>query len=95
MKENWSLARFLSNEMDLEGEPVPGRSLIEVSGADRVLIENHLGVIRYSREEIGIRVKFGSVDICGCGLELCHMSRERLVVQGCIAAVTLHRRDER
>ena len=94
MKENWNLARILSRELDLNGENVPGRSLIEIAGTERVLIENHLGVTRYTREAIGIRTKSGWVEICGRGLELCHMSREQLVIRGTIAAVALHRRDE-
>ena len=95
MKEKRNLIHHLLQEMDLEGENIPGRSLVEIAGNERVLIENHLGVKAYSREKICICVKFGLVNIIGCSLELCHMTREQLIITGRIDAITLHRREKK
>ena len=72
-------------------EPVPGLPLVEITGLNRVLIENHRGICCYDREKIRIRVKFGEITVTGCGLELAHMSRERVAITGQIASVELHR----
>ena len=56
-------------------DSVPGQPIVEIAGDRRVLIENHNGVIGYGRERIRVKVKFGSVCICGCDLEMLHMTK--------------------
>lgn len=92
MKDSRNILQRMTERMDLNGEPIPGQPLIEIAGNCRVLIENHFGVREYSRERIGINVKFGTVEICGCCLELSRMTGEQLVISGQIDGVTLHRR---
>lgn len=82
----------LADGADLGEETLPGQSLVEIAGDRRVLIENHCGVKEYSRERIGIKVKFGQLNICGSCLELRHMTRQQLLISGRIDAVTLCRR---
>ena len=66
--------------------------IIEIVGDRRVLIENHWGVAAYGKEKILVCVKFGSVCICGCNLEMMHMTKEQLVICGRIDSVSLQRR---
>ena len=73
-------------------EPLPGQPIVEIAGDRRVLIENHFGVKEYSREKIGVKVKYGLVCVCGCDLELIRMTKEQLIISGRIDAVTLIRR---
>ena len=68
---------------------LPGRSLIEIVGCSRVLIENHLGVLVYGEHEIVVCVKTGYICITGAVLKLSMMSKEQLVVTGCIHEVKL------
>lgn len=82
----------LADEADLTMEPFPGQPIIEVAGDSRVLIENHFGVKAYSREQIVVKVKYGLVCVCGCGLELMRMTREQLVIRGRIDGISLNRR---
>lgn len=88
-KELW---HRLIREGDIYAEPLPGVPIIELAGDRRVLIENHFGVREYSRERIGVKVKFGLVVVCGQGLELSRMTRQMLVIQGNVETVTLERR---
>ena len=67
--------------------------IVELAGDRRVLIENHLGVITYGKEKIIVKVKYGAVCICGCSLELTHMTKEQLVIFGTIQSISLHRRE--
>lgn len=88
-KELW---HRLIREGDIYAEPLPGVPIIELAGDRRVLIENHFGVREYSRERIGVKVKFGLIVVCGQGLELSRMTRQVLVIQGNVETVTLERR---
>ena len=81
----------LFESADLPGEPLPGQSVVELAGDRRVLIENHRGVTEYGQGKISVRVRYGIVVVCGCGLELSRMTREQLVITGRIDGVTLHR----
>lgn len=76
---------------DLPGEAIPGQPLIEISGDCRVLVENHCGVSMYGRNEIHIRVAYGSIAVCGNCLELVRMSKQQLVITGKINGITLER----
>lgn len=82
----------LSREGDIHAQPLPGIPLVELAGDRRVLIENHFGVREYSRERIGVKVKFGLVVVCGRELELSRMTRQQLVIRGTVETVTLERR---
>ena len=66
--------------------------LVEIAGEKRVLVENHLGVVGYSTEEIQIKVCFGVLVVLGCGLRFVQINREQLVINGQIDSITLLRR---
>lgn len=93
MKEKRSLLQRLAEGADLPGEPLPGQPIAEIAGDRRVLIENHQGVKEYTREKICVKVKYGMLTVCGCGLELACMTREQLIISGRIDCITLHRRE--
>ncbi len=85
--------RDLWDRLDLPGESLPGQVLVEISGENRVLIEHHCGVREYSRERIGVKVKYGMLQVCGSCLELRCMTREQLVISGKIDCIVLKRRN--
>lgn len=92
MKTNRSLSNYLARSVDLDTEPIPKLPLIEVVSDKRVLIENHLGVTVYSTNEIRVRVSFGIVQICGNGMRLARITKEQLVILGCVNCVNLLRK---
>lgn len=65
------------------------RTLVEILGMDRVLVEQHRGIVGYGEEEILVNASFGLVRILGRELRLCCMSREQLVIRGRIGSVIL------
>lgn len=89
-KGHWT--QRITDAADLHGEVLPGVPLIELAGENRVLIESHGGVTEYSPQRICVRVKYGTVSVCGCSLELAVMTKEKLVISGRIDAVHLNRR---
>lgn len=92
MKHPGSWMERLAEGMDMSRESLPGQPLVEICGERRVLIENHRGVSRYCEDRICIRVSYGEVAVLGRGLELARMTREQLVIRGCIEGITLIRR---
>ena len=72
--------------------PLPGVPLVEVCNSKRILIENHQGVAAYGKDRILIHVRFGAVCVCGCNLEIVHMTKEQLIICGRIDSVALQRR---
>ena len=87
------IMELLADSAELETEPMPAQPIIEISGEQRMLVENHRGVSAYSSERILINVEFGAVCVCGCGLRLFRMTREQLVIRGRIDIVSLQRRN--
>lgn len=91
MGQKRSVFRFLLDEADLAEEALPGQSVVEVLGDERVLIEHHRGVVEYCPQYICARVGFGMVRVLGCGLHLRYMSGQKLVIMGRIDALELVR----
>ena len=63
--------------------------IVEIVGQNRVLIENHQGVLGYSPDEIQIKVCYGCVYVKGSHLQLMQMSKAQLVVCGRIDGLQL------
>ncbi len=85
----------LLEDADLSQSSMPGQCVVEIAGDRRVLIENHLGVKGYGREKIVVKVKYGTVSVCGEGLEMMRLTKEQLVIRGRIDAVQLCRRGQK
>lgn len=90
MRDNHFLERMIHG-LDLDTEPLPGAPLLEIIGGERVLIENHCGMSEYGQSQMCVKVKNGHICVCGKRLHLAQMSRERLVICGCIESVRLIR----
>ena len=89
---NHHLFEKVARAVDLSGEPVPGKPLVEIVGERAVLIENHCGVISYSPDTVAVKTKSGFILVHGCGLVLTKMSKEQLRICGTIRNVELRGR---
>ena len=56
--------------------------IVELTGQERLLIENHQGVVSYSVKKIAVKVCYGCVIVTGDDLRLMEMSRVKLAVCG-------------
>ncbi len=63
------------------------KTLVELYGNERVLIEEHRGILSYGDEEIRVGTSFGVAVIQGMELRLCCMSRSQLVIRGRIGCI--------
>lgn len=63
------------------------KPLVELTGLNRVLIENHMGVLAYSLEEIQVKVEYGRLVVSGEKLRLLQLNAEQLVIFGRIESI--------
>lgn len=91
MKQNKKGFHRLEKLGDLSDGVLPGIPLVEISDDRRVLIEHHRGVVAYGCCEICVRVRYGMVSVIGSNLNLARMTKEQLVICGCIEGVRLQR----
>ena len=87
MGQGENLLRQLADRMELTGEPLPGQPVAELWSNRRVLIENHRGIVAYSREKIAVKVKFGLLEVTGEDLSLTRMTGETLIISGKISEI--------
>lgn len=93
MGKNDHWVQRLADRADLHGESLPGVPVMELAGDRRVLIERHRGVTEYSAERICVLLCYGTLCICGGGLELIRMTRDQLVISGRIDGISIRRRN--
>ena len=74
-------------------EQLMPRTLVEVVGKQRVLVEHHRGILGYGTEEILIGTGYGILRINGAELRLCCMNRQQLFISGRIDALALEGRE--
>ena len=72
---------------DWKMEGLRPKTLVELYGNERVLIEEHRGILGYGDAQIRVGTSFGALVIEGTELRLCCMSRSQLVIRGRIACV--------
>ena len=65
------------------------RTLAEVYGTERVLIEQHKGIVSYGAEIIRVGATYGFLVVEGQDLRLCCMSRAQLVIRGKILGIRM------
>ena len=92
MKGKENILQRITERVELNGEPIPGQTVVEIGGENRVLIENYGAVREYRPQKICVRVKYGTLIVTGCELELRRMTKEQLVISGRIDGVNLQRR---
>ena len=72
-----------------QGNALMPRTLAEIYGKDRVLVEHHKGIVSYGSERILIAATYGVLAVEGADLRLCCMSRSQLVIRGTILGLRM------
>lgn len=89
MERQQKLLQQLTDAMDLPGETGAGKTVTELLGNDRLIIEYHKGIIDYSSDRIIVIVSYGNLSIYGSGLELKNMTSRQLIISGQIYRVEI------
>lgn len=72
----------------------PRRTLMELYGKNRLVVEYHRGILCYGEQEILIRTSYGMLIIQGTQLRLCRMSAEQLCIRGELTEIKLTGREQ-
>ena len=81
--------KTLKERLIREPEGLKPRTLTEIYGSERLLVEHHRGILGYGTACIRIAVTFGQLVVEGDELRLCCMSRSQLVIRGKLRSVRL------
>lgn len=73
----------------LEPEAIRPRTLAELYGSERLLVEQHRGIHSYGTQCIRIGATFGMLVVEGEDLRLCCMSRSQLVIRGKLRSIRM------
>jgi len=76
-------------KLKLQPDALRPKTLTELYGTERLLVEQHRGILAYGTECIRIAATFGQLVVEGSGLRLCCMSRSELVICGKLSAVRI------
>lgn len=63
-------------------EQLTPRTLAELYGNERLLVEEHRGILAYGESCIRIGTGYGALVVEGADLRLCCMSRTQVVIRG-------------
>ena len=72
-----------------QNEKIKPRTLAELYGRERLLVEHHRGILGYGTDCIRIAATFGVLVVEGEELRLCCMSRSQLVIRGKLLRVSV------
>ena len=72
---------------DLPGEVIQNLPRITMTGGNRVMVENHQGLLDYGETAIVIAGGRVKVKVQGDGLKLCAMNTEALLITGSVFGV--------
>ncbi len=75
------LSRIIATA-DLDAELTPHIPIIEIAGTTRILIENHVSVIKYECNCICVEMQYGIVEFSGRKLLIVKISKEQLAIEG-------------
>ena len=87
LKQAKELALDLSERLELPEEALLGAAKLSVTAGRRALVENHQGILEYSRERIVVSIGRGQIRLGGSELRLLAMNKRELLIGGRIQNV--------
>lgn len=76
---------------DLDADLEPGIPILELAGAERILIEKHTSMVTYTSNEICVKMQYGLLHIMGNCLLLERMTDEQLIIRGEITCIRIEK----
>ena len=89
MEQKQRLLQAALRRLGMPLELAPTIPLIELKGDGEVCVQNHRGILGFDTACICVATALGCVRICGGGLRVSLMNRERVVIYGRVRAVSL------
>jgi sporulation protein YqfC len=77
----------LSEKFNLTTDAILGEPLIEINGSNRVRVENHKGIVKYTASLVKVNTSIATLSVEGSDLVLKSMIPEEIVISGNITKV--------
>ncbi len=87
MKNRIGIKSRFTESLDLPKDAVLDIPTIRIQGNNEINIENHKGIVEYSRELLRINSKIGIVKVVGENLFIKEISQEELLLTGNIHSI--------
>lgn len=75
-------AEFLSEKFDIPKELVGVKAKITILGDEEITIENHKGIISFSKEYLEVATHKDNILLYGDNFEICYISEGTMVIKG-------------
>lgn len=82
MKKKQGVLPRLADRLELPEEALSGAAKLTVIAGRRALIENHQGILEYSRERITLKLGAGCLSLMGQELRIAAMNRQEVLIRG-------------
>ncbi len=82
MEKKGSALRSLADRLELPEDALSGAGKLSVTAGRRALIENHRGILEYSRERIAVSFGKERLSLYGRELRIVAMNRRELLICG-------------
>lgn len=89
MKKETSYFERIAQSMDLPLSIIAKVPRIELTGNTSLLIEQHMGIIKYTDDEVVVAAHNMSIKIAGSKLSLGVMNSQELTINGNIVSVSM------
>lgn len=85
------IRKRLTDALELQHDVALNLPALHMTGGERLLVENHRGLLEYGRARIRIASTAGTIEIVGEGLDIKSVGREDVLIIGAIASVNIIR----
>jgi sporulation protein YqfC len=85
------IRKRLADALELQHDVALNLPALHLTGGERLLMENHRGLLEYGRGKIRIASTAGVVEITGEGLDIKSVGREDILITGGIDSIVINR----
>ena len=83
------IRKRIADALELQHDVVLNLPMMHITGSERMLMENHKGLLEYGRNKIRVATTAGPVEIEGEDLAIRSVGKDDLLVTGRIRSVTM------
>ena len=83
------IKKRIADALELQHDVALNLPMLHITGSERLLMENHRGLLEYARNRIRVATTAGPVEIVGENLAIRSVGRDDILVTGVIRSVTM------
>jgi sporulation protein YqfC len=85
------IRKRLADALELQHDVALNLPALHLTGGERLLMENHRGLLEFGKTKIRVASSAGIVEIAGENLDIKSVGREDLLVTGNISSIIINR----